>query len=297
VGTRDTNCGTKDTHINFGEKLDSIDWNEADLHCKKADLVIVAGTSMSLRHITHFPFYAQRNNFGNTSERGKVVIVNLQETPDDDIADLRIFAKTDIVHEGIMARLSLSLDPIPVWRPRDALPINKIPKNVCTYYVQKARDLELVAQMREAEALERSVKEVEIGKEKGKDKGKDKGKEKAVESKFVYPELIIGNTHQKKPSTDSDNCHHWTVYVRSSNPKQNLDEFVEKVTFKLHPTFVPKTLSLERSPFEIERVGWGTFDIGISVHWKNGKESKYNHPLSFSKDNTYDVKSAVIDNS
>jgi len=62
VGTRDKDMGTKDTHINFGEKLDKIDWDEADLHCSKADLVIVAGTSMSLRHITHFPFLAQKIN-------------------------------------------------------------------------------------------------------------------------------------------------------------------------------------------------------------------------------------------
>lgn len=61
VGTRDKNCGTKDTHINFGEYLDPIDWDEAEMHCGKADLVIVAGTSMTLRHITHFPFLAQEN--------------------------------------------------------------------------------------------------------------------------------------------------------------------------------------------------------------------------------------------
>jgi NAD-dependent SIR2 family protein deacetylase len=54
------NSGTKDTHINFGECLDEVDWNEADVHTKKADLCIIAGTSMSLRHITHFPFQAKK---------------------------------------------------------------------------------------------------------------------------------------------------------------------------------------------------------------------------------------------
>ena len=39
------NCGTKDTHINFGESLDSIDWDEAERVCDKADLCIVLGTS------------------------------------------------------------------------------------------------------------------------------------------------------------------------------------------------------------------------------------------------------------
>jgi len=63
VGTRDENCGIKDTHINFGECLDTVDWNEAEVHCGKADLVIIAGTSMSLRHITHFPFMAKKSCF------------------------------------------------------------------------------------------------------------------------------------------------------------------------------------------------------------------------------------------
>jgi len=103
VGTRDANVGTKDTHINFGECLDEIDWNEADKHCKKADLCIVMGTSMSLRHITHFPFLAK-----------KTVIVNLQKTPDDEKCHLRIWAQCDPVSAGLLARLSLEPSRCPV---------------------------------------------------------------------------------------------------------------------------------------------------------------------------------------
>lgn len=50
VGTKDKNMGTEDTHINFGEILDQQDWDDADRHCSNADLCIIAGTSMSLRH-------------------------------------------------------------------------------------------------------------------------------------------------------------------------------------------------------------------------------------------------------
>lgn len=140
MGTRDVNCGTKDTHINFGECLDEIDWEEAEFHCKKADLCIIAGTSMSLRHITHFPFLAK-----------KVVLINLQATPDDDAANLRIWAKCDPVFSGLMERLELPIDPSPVWRPKDSVAIDKIPKWVHPYYVEKAKDLELMAQNKEAQ--------------------------------------------------------------------------------------------------------------------------------------------------
>jgi len=130
VGTNEKNSGTKDTHINFGEFLDDIDLDEANLHCSKADLCIIAGTSMSLRHITHLPFLAK-----------KVVLINLQPTPDDNAAHLRIWARCDPVFEGLMERLNIAIDPIPIWRPRDRVAIKKIPSCVDPQYIQKAIDL------------------------------------------------------------------------------------------------------------------------------------------------------------
>jgi hypothetical protein len=144
IGTHDRDCGAKDTHINFGECIDDVDWDEADLHCGKADLCIVAGTSMSLRHITHFPFKAK-----------KVVIINLQATPDDDKCHLRLWAETDSVFLGLMERFKLDIDPIPVWRPRDAVPIEKIPKWVDKWYIEAAKRQEKMAKQREREAEER----------------------------------------------------------------------------------------------------------------------------------------------
>jgi len=138
VGTRDVKMGTKDTHINFEEFLDELDWNEAEEHCGKADLCIVAGTSMSLRHITHFPFMAK-----------KVVIINLQATPDDDKCNLRIWSQTDPVFLGLMERLKLDIEPIPVWRPRDSLPFDQIPGYIDPPFIEAAKRLEWVAQQRE----------------------------------------------------------------------------------------------------------------------------------------------------
>jgi NAD-dependent SIR2 family protein deacetylase len=121
VGTCDKNVGTKDTHINFGEYLDERDLEEAAHHCSQADLCIVMGTSMSLRHITHFPFAAK-----------KTVIVNLQQVPDDTNDNkhritLRIRAQCDPVCEGLLRRLKLDLLHLPKWRPRDALPPEQLP--------------------------------------------------------------------------------------------------------------------------------------------------------------------------
>jgi len=158
VRTLDKNCGTKDTHINFGESLDPIDWDEAEAHCAKADLVIVAGTSMTLRHITHMPFLAQKNTFGKSSsmisfcsERGKVAIVNLQKTPDDDKCDLRIFAPTDTVFDKLVKKFGLEMEHPPVFRPKDSVPLDQLPDYVSEFFYEAAVTLEEVAKHREKE--------------------------------------------------------------------------------------------------------------------------------------------------
>jgi len=121
VGTCDKDVGTKDTHVNFGEYLDDAELEEARHHCSQADLCIVMGTSMTLRHITHFPFMAKQ-----------VVIVNLQEVPDDknenkSRVSLRIWAQCDAVCQGLLQRLNLKLLPVPQWRARDAVPPEELP--------------------------------------------------------------------------------------------------------------------------------------------------------------------------
>jgi NAD-dependent SIR2 family protein deacetylase len=150
VGTRDVKMGTKDTHINFGEFLDERDWDEAEQHCSKADLAIVMGTSMSLRHITHFPFQAK-----------KTVIVNLQKTPDDKKCHLRIWAQCDPVSAGLLARLGLDPMPVPVWRPRDALPLQDIPRSVSQPYREAAARLaQLITQSDEQSSVARSIQQL-----------------------------------------------------------------------------------------------------------------------------------------
>lgn len=305
VGTRDTNCGTKDTHINFGEMLDEIDWNEADQHCRKADLCIIAGTSMSLRHITHFPFLAKR-----------VVLINLQATPDDEEAHLRIWAKCDPVFEGLMKELGLEIDPIPVWRPRDAVPFNKIPGKVHPYYKKKAQLLEEMALLREAEAEDRrkeaearaslahaslstrssdsesdemdvvdAEKEAEV--EPKKSKRKSKGKKKSPHLTDLPQAIELGNLHEKVPVDRGNNSHKWTVYVKLPDGRDDgsdLAELVESVAFDLHPTFTPAKVQVSSAPFSITRIGWGTFEVGVTLQWKKHlgrKPSHFTHHLSF----------------
>lgn len=144
VGVCDRNVGTKDTHINFGESLDDIDWDEADEHCRKADLCIVLGTSMSLPHCTHFPFLAKRT-----------VIVNLQATPHDHRCHkgLRIWGKCDDVLELLMENLGLQVEEVPAWRPKDPLSLAQMTEQgLSSRCLALAQHIESEAQRREQSA-------------------------------------------------------------------------------------------------------------------------------------------------
>jgi NAD-dependent SIR2 family protein deacetylase len=267
VGTRDTNCGTKDTHINFGEFLDGVDWNEADTHCGKAELCIIAGTSMSLRHITHFPFMAK-----------KVVLINLQPTPDDDNPTIRIWAKCDPVFEGLMQRLKIPIDPLPVWKPQDAVPIDKIPSWVDSYYVEKAMTLDKFYKQYEKDLIE-DMKKLDI-------------KSAVSPIKTLPDKIIIGNTHETIQAKDQgQNSHQWKIYVKGADD-DNLESYIDFVKFKLHPTFSPPTVKVNQAPFTLQRIGWGTFSIKVFIYWKpqfNAPTLKHDHHLSFSEPDTFTV--------
>merc|ERR1712023_50922 len=211
VGTQDENVGTKDTHINFGEYLDERDWDEAEKHCSMADLCIVMGTSMSLRHITHFPFQAK-----------KTVIVNLQKTPDDKRCDLRIWAQCDPVSAGLLARLGLEPMPVPVWRPRDALPLCQIPANVIKPYRDAAERLTQLAVDREKKAA--------APRKPSKVTQRDQ------------PAVMVGNSHRQV----EDGKHEWKPYVHGEEA-----EHLSSVEVWLHPTFQQNHVKLQGKPFEL----------------------------------------------
>lgn len=294
VGTCDENVGTKDTHINFGENLDDIDWNEAHTHCKKAGLVIVAGTSMSLRHITHFPFMAKRT-----------VIINLQQTPDDQRCHLRLWGKTDPIFEALMEELKVQISHPPAWRPRDALALEKIPKHVHPYYHRAAKRLSDMASRREREAelrrtcaAKREQAEAKAREAKAEALVAARAEARASEKlrrsicRALKAGLEIGNLHEDvKTGGGGHNCHKWSMFVRSSDPEAlPLEPLVESVTYHLHPTFSPAKVTVTKGDgFLLPRLGWGAFSIRVVVDWK--KEAKmpstsFVHQLNFSKPET-----------
>eukprot|EP00455_Lapot_gusevi_P044034 TRINITY_DN5446_c0_g1_i4.p1 TRINITY_DN5446_c0_g1~~TRINITY_DN5446_c0_g1_i4.p1 ORF type:complete len:308 (-),score=57.19 TRINITY_DN5446_c0_g1_i4:107-1003(-) len=98
----------EDTIINFGESLPEDALNKGYAHSYKADICLAMGSSLRVTPAAELPELV--------ATRGKkLVVVNLQGTPLDDVAELRINAKCDDVMRGLMQRLEL---PIPEFRLR-----------------------------------------------------------------------------------------------------------------------------------------------------------------------------------
>jgi len=103
-----------------------------------------------------------------------------------------------------------------------------------------------------------------------------------LESKKQEVELLtIGNTHQLLKSGEKED-HKWTIFVRGADLNTDYcGKKVSGVTFRLHPTFSPDQISLDKPPFEISKTGWGTFKVDIDLKLANGKVSTFAHNLKF----------------
>jgi len=70
-------------------------------HARKCDFALVLGTSMNVQPNASYP----EQCFGN--EKSNMVIVNLQKTPYDHIAKIKLFCTTDLFMQLLMKELNL----------------------------------------------------------------------------------------------------------------------------------------------------------------------------------------------
>jgi len=103
-------CGNMlyDSIVNFGESLPKEDLNNGFKESAKADLCLVLGSSLRVTPAADMPLETVQNG-------GKLVIVNLQATPLDDIA-LKINGMIDDVMTKVMDKLELIIPPFSLIR-------------------------------------------------------------------------------------------------------------------------------------------------------------------------------------
>ncbi len=99
----------RDTIINFGENLPEYELDCAEYHSKRADLCIALGSSLTVTPAADFP----KDVALNKKRNGKLVIINLQSTPLDGVAHMRVNGKCDDVMRMLMQELNIE---VPKWR-------------------------------------------------------------------------------------------------------------------------------------------------------------------------------------
>ncbi|MFN8373111.1 MAG: TIR domain-containing protein [Anaerolineae bacterium] len=86
--------------------------------------------------------------------------------------------------------------------------------------------------------------------------------------------------YQDKPA------YQWTVSVSADS--QTLDQ-IDYVVYELHHTFVQPTRTIRdrASNFSLTMIGWGIFDIPVTIYFKDGSHVETSYSLTFELDNPY----------
>ena len=100
-------------------------------------------------------------------------------------------------------------------------------------------------------------------------------------------DIFIGNMHELDPK-ENKNKHIWTMFVSTNKDKLVIPQSIESVTYDLHPTFRPSQITIKDAPYLLARQGWGYFDVGVSIKFKdkNRKDLQCVHGLNFNHDVT-----------
>lgn len=197
----------------------------------------------------------------------------------------------------------------------------KCPMDRQLFDPMKETNLKLNESVYKAILLNKKDEFVELAKKKLDIRKSNKNKKNEVV-------LVYGNEHKLLESKD-DNKHMWTAFLRigevdpritkrfkdlreeadletqinykiekdlssinekSNQQKLNINDYIESVTFKLHPTFNPPNIIVNKSPFELRRCGWGTFEITLKIKFKSKfkqEDLELKIDLSFSKEITF----------
>lgn len=106
----------------------------------------------------------------------------------------------------------------------------------------------------------------------------------------------------------------WSIKLVAVGPNNTEvpANFIEKVTYKLHPTFEKPTrgnpsrsylfmlkgrllnVVIKRPPFKVEEEGWGEFDLGVTLHYVEKEGTKeLTHDLNF-QESRYDSPHKLV---
>ena len=97
----------RDSIIAFGEQLPGNELIDSMRYSQNADLNIVIGSSMRVQPACNLPV----SHRSNDKSKQFLVLINLQKTPYDNVASMRVWAKCDDFMKLVMDELKLKVEP------------------------------------------------------------------------------------------------------------------------------------------------------------------------------------------
>lgn len=113
------------------------------------------------------------------------------------------------------------------------------------------------------------------------------------ESRFyVKRRVIVGNTSKyilpEHRESNDRSTHKWMVYVRGPKDNSELQNFISKVWFLLHPSYQPNDLvEVSKPPYQVTRRGWGEFPVRVQLHFVENKNKRVDIIHHLKLDKTY----------
>ena len=97
---------------------------------------------------------------------------------------------------------------------------------------------------------------------------------------FGNDHKLVENPRQVGKDKELTNKHEWNMFVRIADKNENIKNYISKVKYGLHPTFGVTEEVVKSAPFEMKKIGWGTFEIPIEIHFR--KETGKKEPIVLS---------------
>jgi YEATS domain-containing protein 4 len=96
--------------------------------------------------------------------------------------------------------------------------------------------------------------------------------EKRLPNTFIACPIVYGSiAFYLGKKAQEYQTHSWTLYVRGPQD-EDLSTFISKIAFTLHPSFDQPVREITKAPFQITETGWGEFEAGIRIFFKDPTE-------------------------
>lgn len=109
---------------------------------------------------------------------------------------------------------------------------------------------------------------------------------------YLKKRIIVGNTSKyisiDRREDNDKSTHKWMVYVRGPPEDPNIDRFISKVWFFLHPSYRPNDIvEVNKPPFHLTRRGWGEFPVRVQLHFVDPRNKRVDIIHELKLDRTY----------